>query len=101
MKTDRLCGAALLLLLSSFGALAAQPPATASTSADPAAQSPEQARPDGEKPRPCLQTGSRLPSKGHCVNAAGQVVTREELEATGAMNLGDALSRTVPSATVR
>ncbi|WP_428311344.1 hypothetical protein [Hydrocarboniphaga sp.] len=101
MKIDRLAAAALLLL-SSVAVQAAQPPAAAAApSADPAAQSPEQLKLDGDRPRPCLQTGSRLPSKSHCVNAAGQVVTREELDATGAMTMGDALRRTVPSATVR
>lgn len=101
MKINRLSAAALLML-SGFAVQAAQPPATAASgSVDPAAQSPDQAKPDGDKPRPCLQTGSRLPSRDHCVNAAGQVVTREELDATGAMTMGDALRRTVPSATVR
>lgn len=103
MKTHRFPIAALLLLLgSSAGVLAAQPPATgAGPAAGTAAQSPEQSKPDGDQPPPCMQTGSRIRSKDHCVNAAGQVVTREELEATGATSVGDALRRTVPSATVR
>ena len=101
MKIERLA-AAVLLVLGTVAVQAAQPPATtAAPAADPAAQAPEQQKPDGDTPRPCLQTGSRLPSKGHCVNAAGQVVTREEIDATGAMTMGDALRRTVPSATVR
>ncbi|MDB5972849.1 MAG: hypothetical protein JWQ90_5299 [Hydrocarboniphaga sp.] len=101
MNSHRISAAAVLLYLISFGAPAAQPAATAGSSADISAQSPSPSQSDGEKPRPCMQTGSRLPTKGHCVNAAGQVVTREELDASGAMTVGDALRRTVPSATIR
>lgn len=102
MKTYRISAAAALLSLTSLGALAAQTPGTTAANAtDTVTQSPEQAQPDGAPSPPCMQTGSRLPRKGGCVNAAGQVVTREELDATGAMTLGDALRRTVPSATIR
>jgi outer membrane cobalamin receptor len=95
MKIERISAAALLLSLCSFSAFAAQP----ATPADTAAQSPAQTQPDGDKPPPCIeQTGTRFPTrKGHCVNATGEVVTREELEGTGATNAGDALRRTTPS----
>ena len=102
MNHDRIPGAAAaLLLLASFTVNAAPPPSSGGASVDAADQGRTQAQPDGERPQPCMQTGTRLPPKGHCVNAAGQVVTREELEATGATTVGDALRRTVPSATIR
>lgn len=47
----------------------------------------------------CLQeTGSRLkPKDGKCISAPGTVVSREELDRSGAINVGDALRRAVPS----
>jgi outer membrane cobalamin receptor len=103
MNHDRILSAAVapLLLLTSFTLAAAPPPFSGGASVDAADQGRAQTQPDGERPQPCMQTGTRLPPKGHCVNAAGQVVTREELEATGATTVGDALRRTVPSATIR
>jgi hypothetical protein len=46
----------------------------------------------------CLQeTGSRIkPAAGKCNNNPGRVVTREEIERSGAFNSVDALRKTVP-----
>ncbi len=53
---------------------------------------------EAEKSAPCVQnTGTRLPSK-RCL--PGQVVTADEIRMTGANSAGQALSLTVPSATV-
>lgn len=64
--------------------------------AHPAAR-PEDVAKDG---RHCLtQTGSRIaPPPGECINAPGQVVTREEIDRTGAFTTFDALRLTVPQA---
>ena len=51
-------------------------------------------------PPHCLQeTGSRIERKpGECNNNPGRVVTREEMERTGAFTTFDAIQRTVPQA---
>lgn len=48
----------------------------------------------------CLQhTGSRLPKEATdpCIQAPGEVHTREDIERTGAVTVGDALRRLSPS----
>jgi hypothetical protein len=53
-----------------------------------------------ERQPDCLQeTGSRIKPRGDkCIEAAGQVLTREELERTGAVDTGEAIRRRVPAA---
>ena len=93
----------LLLTLSMLAlaplATATEPPAAATTSASAASTPAADAA--AESSRPCLKTGSRLRSRSGCVNAAGQVVTREEIQATGATTVEDVMRLTVPSATTR
>lgn len=76
-------------MLGSAGAHAADRAATA-TDEPSAAQTPH--------PHCLQQTGSRIkPSKDRpCVNAAGQVITREEIERTGATDTAQALRRLSP-----
>lgn len=99
-NSSRTAAVAALLWLPALTALAAQPPVQSPAAGIAAAQGATQASAD--KPRPCLeQTGSRLPAKNGCINASGQVITREELQNTGGTSVGDALSRTLPPGTVR
>lgn len=85
------------LLLIAAGAAAAQPPVPPSV----ARQQANQARPVDE--HQCLRvTGSRLPLRPDeaCQPVHGQVLTREDIKLDGAVNIGDAIRRAVPSATV-
>jgi outer membrane cobalamin receptor len=53
--------------------------------------------------RECLQsTGSHLPRSADqpCIEAPGEVHTREDIERTGAVTVGDALRRLSPSVRV-
>lgn len=54
-------------------------------------------------PHECLQhTGSHLPrdAADPCIDAPGEVHTREDIERTGAVTVGDALRRLSPSVRV-
>lgn len=70
-----------------------------------AAEAPVEANPAAAKKAPrderhCLkETGSRLKRpKDECVPAPGQVITREEIEQSGATDAGEAVRRWVPAA---
>lgn len=83
--------------------LSAALPAFAEDSAAPAdpapaaAEAPAEARP--VPPSNCLtQTGSRLKRRGdQCLAGAGRVVTREDLERSGRIDVQSALRQTVPT----
>lgn len=46
----------------------------------------------------CLTTGSRIPLKeGQCVNLAGRVYSKDDLERSGAATVADALRRLDPA----
>lgn len=86
------------------GNLAGDPAAPASsTTAAAKPASKEEAAEDEVSGRSCLkETGSRLAprpdSKGRkCVNAIGRSYTREDLDRTGTIDLGDALRRLDPA----
>lgn len=81
----------LLPLIAVFVGCAGQPPAaTGGTRVGPAVVEPS-------PPRHCLrETSGRLPAAEECLGARGVVLTREELERTGGVPLGDALRRRVP-----
>ena len=51
-----------------------------------------------DTPRHCLRsTGTQLPLReGQCVNGPGRVVTREDLERSGASSTAEALNRILP-----
>lgn len=77
------------------------PAVPASTTAQPATK--DEVAKDDVSDRNCLkETGSRLAprpdSKGRkCVNAAGHAYTKDDLDKTGAIDLGDALRRLDPT----
>ncbi|HZH44701.1 MAG TPA: hypothetical protein VEY50_11530 [Lysobacter sp.] len=88
---------ALGLASVAFGAAAANT-APQTPSDDSAAA---KAEPDKHVDRNCLRyTGSRLVHRdrdGRCAAAAGRVYTRDDIDSTGAVNIGDALRRLDPS----
>ena len=79
----------------------AAPASSTTAAAKPASK--EEAAEDEVSGRSCLkETGSRLAprpdSKGRkCVNAIGRSYTREDLDRTGTIDLGDALRRLDPA----
>jgi outer membrane cobalamin receptor len=86
MRTLSLLSTALLF---AAGAHAADP----TTSDDTERKAVEDTHPH------CLQhTGSRIkPSEDRpCINAAGQVISREQIEQTGAIDTAEALRRITP-----
>jgi hypothetical protein len=85
--------------------------ATAAGAADPAApeETPAATAPATTAPAPgdaakrpphpyCLKaTGSRIPAKeGECVPGSGRVITREEMDRTGATSVGEAIHQLTP-----
>jgi hypothetical protein len=59
---------------------------------------PQEAAPD-ERVNCLRETGSRIePPPGDCNNNPGRVVTREEMERSGAFTTRDAIRRSVPQA---
>lgn len=83
----------LLVLIVSLHAHAETEPAAPSSTASEATAPPPAAHAN------CLQyTGSRIQRSGSsgqaCIKAPGTVVTREQIEHSGAMTLSDALRRT-------
>jgi outer membrane cobalamin receptor len=76
-------------ILFATGAHAAEPAATEGT---------EQKAAQAAHPRCLQQTGSRIKTTEErpCVNASGQVITREQIEGTGATDTADALRRLSP-----
>ncbi len=80
-------------LLSAFGVCAAEPPAAATQASETAAKAEEAVN--------CLQqTGSRLQRDKDqpCISAPGQVITRDQIERTGAVTVSDAIRRSSAAA---
>lgn len=92
--TARLSAASALALLAlTLNAVAAEP---ATVAEEPAAAT-EAA---GTAKTNCLQeTGSRIPTSAErpCVSAPGQVVTREQIERSGATTTAEALRKASPA----
>ncbi|HKY90435.1 MAG TPA: hypothetical protein VJM11_05315 [Nevskiaceae bacterium] len=89
------CLAAGLVATAAGTALAGEPVASQPTSAAAPAPAAESAEPAIDS-RYCLTaTGTRIPPKdGECVPAApGRVITREEMQRSGATSAGDAVRR--------
>lgn len=85
--------AATALLAVSLAASAAEP-ATAEAANASAEKAPAASEPN------CLQeTGSRIKRDADqpCIGAAGQVISREQLDRSGAVTTADALRRSSPS----
>jgi outer membrane cobalamin receptor len=79
-------------LLSAFGVFAAEPQAAAP---------PNDAEIKTEEQANCLQqTGSRIQRSEEqpCVSAPGQVITRDQIERTGAVTVSDAIRRSSAAA---
>jgi uncharacterized low-complexity protein len=68
----------------------------------PAATAPQAAASTAKEQRTnCLkETGSHIkPKEGECIDGVpGTVITREEIDRSGAVNVGDAVRKLVPSA---
>lgn len=96
-KSSRLLTLLAAGLLCTGGAYAAEP------AAEPAAEAHTDAQADAQAEQPdCLQqTGSHLKvtEDRPCISAPGQVITREQIERTGAITVSDAIRRS--SASVR
>ncbi|MGH8125435.1 MAG: hypothetical protein ACREPK_06280 [Rhodanobacteraceae bacterium] len=74
--------------------------ATVAPSTRPA-KKPRRALPAPGSPNCLLYTGSHIrPPKGQCLPVTGVSFSQQDIERTGAMNLGDALQMLVPSATI-
>lgn len=73
--------------------IASEPPESSAAPAAPAAPTP--AAEDDARSLRCLKsTGTRIPPKdGQCVNGPGRVITRDEIEKSGATTAADALQR--------
>lgn len=89
----RLTTVFLALALTSLTVLAAESPAEVAADKAKVPAAREQ-RPD------CLkETGSRVkPKEGECIEAPGQVLTREDIDRTGSVDTADAIRKLVPSA---
>ena len=88
--------AAGLALLSASGLYAAEPAALP----DEGTTNAQASEPDETETNRCLQqTGSRLKTSEDrpCTGAPGQVITREQLDRTGAVTLSDAIRRSSAS----
>ncbi len=66
---------------------------------DPAAGDDAEQQAGAAADLPCIQqTGTRIKPRDDqpCINAAGQVITREQIERSGAIDAGEALRRISP-----
>lgn len=69
--------------------------------ADDAAKSPAKNASHSERPNCIKHTGTRIkPKDGGCVSAPGRVITRDEIEQSGAIDTADAIRRLAPEANV-
>lgn len=89
----------VLLAAGALGSAQAAPPDNAAASPAPTVQPRS---PNADNPPNCLtQTGSYVKAaKGECISAPGRSYTREDMERTGATNVGDTLNKLDPSLTV-
>jgi hypothetical protein len=86
----------VLSLMLAVGGVALAEPKPAAESAAPSKQ------PEVRKPNCLRSTGSRIPPPDQgCISAPGQVLTHEDIDGTGTRNLGEAVSKLVPSAQTR
>lgn len=85
--------AATALLAVSLATNAAEPAATEAASA------PTEPAPAATDPNCLQETGSRIKRDANqpCIGAAGQVITREQLDRSGAVTTADAMRRLSPS----
>lgn len=100
-----LCGIAVIATPALAQTVPARPAsqqanAAVASSAKPV-KKPERALPAPGSPNCLLYTGSHIrPPKGQCLPVTGVSFSQQDIEGTGAMNLGDALQMLTPSATI-